>query len=448
MAKVGKSKKSTKTKEKEKVKKTVKKKTLETKTKTKTKKTVKKEPIIGKEIVENTEEKKPIEEKKPKKEIKGKKDKTSKSKKLSKKVRNKIIRLAIITVILSVSLVLLFNENKRSYINNISFVTKNNITTKDLYSKFKAPIYSFAIDKKENPIEVEGLSFVDEDITYTFHDATREELEDGNVLISIPCDMDVELEYVVSDDVDTNWTYTYSYAPVFAFDYYSGDIYRENTISDSKLVLLGGEQEKTSSKNKKKSKEKEEDKMAYTEQVYGGKKFSIGVLNNSTKSTWRSALYQGNEDDGKHFIVSNSSTTIIYIKAPKEYDGMMLAINKNGSSYETWKKEYDTYTKLLSLKDEAKKTGEKSKELEKIEKEQLMVHKLLDQEDELRKEYSKDDFYIIRIADVFKDNYTIKVEENINLLYITGILVLSLAIPTCIFMMIGERNKAHGKRGY
>ncbi len=126
----------------------------------------------------------------------------------------------------------------------------------------------------------------------------------------------------------------------------------------------------------------------------------------------------------------------------------MLAINKNGATKESWQNEYDAYTKIESLKEEEKKTGEKSKELEKLESDSKKIHKLIDSSDDLRKDYSKEDFYIIRVADAFNDSYLIKEESNINLLYITGILVLTLSVLTCIFMMIGERNKAYGKRGY
>ena len=96
------------------------------------------------------------------------------------------------------------------------------------------------------------------------------------------------------------------------------------------------------------------------------------------------------------------------------------------------------------MQEEEKKNGESS-ELKKLEKEKETIHKLLDKSDELRKEYSKEDFYVIRVADLFKDDYLIKEENCINLIYITGILVLSLGILTCMFMIIGERNKAYGK---
>ena len=99
--------------------------------------------------------------------------------------------------------------------------------------------------------------------------------------------------------------------------------------------------------------------------------------------------------------------------------------------------------KLADLQEEAKKTGEKSQELEELEN--PSIHKLLDEDDELRKEYDKDDFYVIRLADIFKDDYIVKEESSINLLNITGILVLSLSVLTCILMIIGERNKAYRK---
>ena len=100
------------------------------------------------------------------------------------------------------------------------------------------------------------------------------------------------------------------------------------------------------------------------------------------------------------------------------------------------------------MQEEEKKTGEKSSELEKIEKDKETIHKLLDKNDEYRNNYDKDDFYVIRVADMFKDDYLVKEESDINLVYVTGILVLSLAVLTCIFMAISERNKAYGKGFY
>lgn len=369
------------------------------------------------------------------------------SKKMDAKAKKKILIILVTAFVLFVFLILLIIINKENYSNNISFITKNGMKVSSPWNKFKAPVYSFAIDKKNNPVEIENLTFLDKNITYSFHDTKRDVLEDGNVLITIPCEMEVELEYVVGDDVDTNWIYTYSYAPVFAFDYYSGDIYREKTISDSNLVLMDGNSE-TKTTKKKKKKEKTEDQMVYTEQVHNDEKISIGILNNSTKSTWGNSLYRGNEEDGKHFVVNNKSDIVIYIKAPKNYDGLTLAINKNGATYDTWKNEYEYYEKLVSLQEEEKKTGEKSNELKKMEQNQEVIHKLLDKNDEYRNNYSKDDFYVIRVADMFKEDYLIEEESDFNLLYVTGILVLTLSVLTCIFMAISERNKAYGKGYY
>ena len=414
------------------------------------KKTVKKEekPVTEKKTVKKVLKEEPKKEKKVEKKVeKAKTEKTVQPeikkprRRLSKKRRKKIIRLFIITFVLTVLLVLLIIFNKNSYSKNTSFITKNSIILSSITDKFEAPIYSFAIDKKDKPIEVEGLEFLDTDITYKFYDIKRDVLEDDNVLITIPCEMETELEYVIEDDVENNWIYTYSYSPVIAFDYYSGDIYKEKTISDSKLVLL--DQGNNTKDKKNKDKNKKEDQMVYTEQVYNDEKITVGVLNNSVKSNWGSNIYQGNKSDGKHFKVNNTSTMIIYIKAPKNYDGLALAINKNGATKETWEREYADYIKLADLQEEAKKTGEKSQELEELEN--PSIHKLLDEDDELRKEYDKDDFYVIRLADIFKDDYIVKEESSINLLNITGILVLSLSVLTCIFMIIGERNKAYRK---
>ena len=70
--------------------------------------------------------------------------------------------------------------------------------------------------------------------------------------------MELELEYVItdeeSDDDSIDWIHTYSYAPVFAFDYYTGDIYHETTVSDGKLILLDTVKDSKETKNKDKKK--------------------------------------------------------------------------------------------------------------------------------------------------------------------------------------------------
>ena len=109
----------------------------------------------------------------------------------------------------------------------------------------------------------------------------------------------------------------------------------------------------------------------------------------------------------------------MYIKAPKDYDGVMFAIDKKGVDYDSWKME-----------------NEQNKESDDEE----IVHKLIDKDDEKRKDYDKDDYYIIRVRDMFKDDYVATVEESTNFLYIIGMVTLVMAIITTIAMFLQERK--------
>ena len=154
---------------------------------------------------------------------------------------------------------------------------------------------------------------------------------------------------------------------------------------------------------------------------------------------------------------------VTYLKAPKSYDGLMLAISKKGMDYDSWKKDYEFETKVNEIekeikenensknkkkdknkdknKDNSEETIEKlKKELETLLKEKEIVHKLIDKNDDTRKDYTKDDFYVIRVADMFKDDYTITQEDNTNFLCIIGIVALVLASITSFAMFIRERK--------
>ena len=401
---------------------------------TKKKKSKSKKSTSTKKVVKNTKNDEVLELKKEiEKSVDGKDKKNEKKEKTKKakfNVKNKKIGWLIASIILIVPLVFLIIINKNNYNENTSYITKNSITISSPETTFKAPIYSFAVDKKEKPIEIDNLIFLDNYITYRFIDAKREVLDDGNVMISVNCEMDAEIDYIEKDDIEEDWFYTFSYAPAFSFDYYTGDVYLEKTIADSKTILMG--------EGKTKNSQKEE--MATTNLTVKNKEIKISVLNNEISNKWGSNIYDGKDADGRRYKATNKSIIVMYFKVPKDYDGMMIAINKKGSSYESWKKDFDRYTKLVSLQEEFEKTGKKSNELESLEKEKTTVYKLLDNNNEKRKDFTKDDYYVFRVIDLFKDDYIIKAENNVNIMYIFGIIVLIMSIITCLLMYLKKDN--------
>ena len=358
-----------------------------------------------------------------------------------KKNNKKSIKYLIITFIFIILTVVMVLVNNKSYNNSVSFISKNNFITSPSTNKFNAPVYAFAIDEKGNPIDIPNIKFLDNKMSYDITDTKREVLDDDNILMTINYEMTTNIEYIEIGDVEEEWFRSISYEPIISFDYNTGEIYLENSISDSK------------------KKDISDDDMKYTEIMVHGKEVKIGVLNNTVESKWESTRYEGNHDDGKHYVTVNKIKVVTYLKAPKSYDGLMLAISKKGMDYDSWKKDYEYETKIKELeknikdiessknkkkdknKDHNAETNEKfKKELETLLKEKDIIHKLIDKDDKTRKDYTKDDFYVIRVADMFKDDYTITKEDNTNFLCIIGIVALVLASITSFAMFIKERQ--------
>jgi hypothetical protein len=116
-------------------------------------------------------------------------------------------------------------------------------------------------------------------------------------------------------------------------------------------------------------------------------------------SKWDGVQLVGNDKNISTYTDTNRMNSIIYVYAPKGYDGIMLAINKNGSSKESVISEIEFKQKYEELIKEAEKTGKKSDELIELEK-KINSNKLLDTT-YLNKKNEKEDFYVFR-ADKIK----------------------------------------------
>ena len=391
--------KSKKTKSKTTKKNTAKK--NNTSSKKKTVKKVSEEKVIKEEIKKEPVKEEKIEVVEVKKVVK------EKPKKKKKKIitKNTII-IFLITLGFIGLLILLIISNKDG--DNVSFVSKNGIKVSSVHETFKAPVYFYTLDKKDNITNLENVKFEDSKMTYRFDEATREEIDDGNVLFTIPCDMEVDVQYTETDEIEEEWHYDYSYAPVFAFDYYTGDVYLEKDISDSKYVY--GAKEETKKDKKKKTNTIE---MEYTNISYITEKHTVGIINNLVSNEIGTAIYQGRTDEGKNYTGTIKARSIMYIKVAKDYDGVMLAISKKGIDETTWKQENE-------------------------KEENKVVYRLLDKEDASRKDYTKDDFYVVRVSDMFKENYNTQVEESDIFPFLVGVVALVLAIITSIAFLVKE----------
>ena len=92
--------------------------------------------------------------------------------------------------------------------------------------------------------------------------------------------------------------------------------------------------------------------------------------------------------------------------------------------------EYNRKQELIKQADE---TGEKSEELIKIEQEEERVKKLVDPNDESRKDLKAEDYYIFKTADIFNIQ---KVEENNNNYIIYIVIGAAVVLLLCIIIPI------------
>ncbi len=204
--------------------------------------------------------------------------------------------------------------------------------------------------------------------------------------------MVVPISYTVSTStVNQNWFRSYAFLQANVFDYYTGELYREkNVVNNGKVSYYNP------------NGNNDED-MQYTDVAWNGKTYRIGLRMESS-SKW-DGIIKGKSADGKdRYNDTNRVTVNAYIYAPKDYDGLMVALNKNGTSKDDVLKQIKYNNKYSELLEEEKKSGTKSNELIEIEKELSKVYKLLDTQYKDIAERNKEDFYIIRVNEILKSN--------------------------------------------
>jgi hypothetical protein len=139
--------------------------------------------------------------------------------------------------------------------------------------------------------------------------------------------MTSDLEYYST--VTTRWYYTYKHTEPFLFDYYTGDIY----------------------KAAKNSEEDKEEDYKYTDIKLGKKEIKVGVISNSGFPGWSKKQDLGKVDGKFHILVPIKNTIDFKVKVPENYDGVVIALSKEGSNennYDLEEKEEDTVRKLIS----------------------------------------------------------------------------------------------------
>lgn len=250
-------------------------------------------------------------------------------------------------------------------------------------------VYFYTVDENGVETKYDDITFNNEKMKYKFSNfKVSKPDKKGYVKLSYDYRMDVDFDFYTSHR--GKWSYTYTYTSPWVFDYYTGEIYRHNQTNvgaDNTLMENGIETEG-------------KDKPKYTTIKWNKKVVKIGVLEKFKIDEWKQSELLGQENGTYHYKNSTGGVVTTEITMPKDYDGIVIALNKEGSTEESHNENKKEYDKLVELQKKAKEEGKKSKELIKLEKEKNKVRKIVDPEDEKRKDYKIDSYYYIRVSDV------------------------------------------------
>ncbi|MBR6033246.1 MAG: hypothetical protein IKP28_00590 [Clostridia bacterium] len=258
-----------------------------------------------------------------------------------------------------------------------AYVEKNNIKVLSATDNYTNPVYCYTTNREETKDLVDvGVSFEKTSASYKFYDYSVSKADkDGNVTVSFKYDMTVPIKYTRTDYSNKiNYYYNVMQSSPVLFDYYTGEEYLLNEYSAS------------ASEDTK--------KMKYNEIKWENKTYKIGVRADTV------IKWNGKETVSENVYADTKNTTITYyISVPQSYDGLMVAIQKNGVTKQDFEDTRNYNKKYNDLKEQAEKTGEKSKELIEWEKKANTMIKLFESRIE-NKKYTKDDFYVFKVKDI------------------------------------------------
>ena len=316
----------------------------------------------------------------------------------SKKIGIIIGLIFILTFLLALIFYFYINSNKQEKNGGTNqkeniikpYVEENNIEIVSSTDEFKIPIKPYARNKEDKtPIEVDGVAFEDTIGTYKFYDYSISDVDENNyVTYSFKYDVVVPISYTVNTSKlnNTNWSRSYAFLQANVFDYYTGELYHEKNFSVTGNVYYHDINN-------------ENDDMAYTNITWNGNEYKIGVRIESS-SKWDGITKVSSSEGIDTYNDTNRLTINTYIYAPKDYDGLMIALNKNGTSKEIVLKQIEFNNKYNELLKDEQNNGEKSNELVEIEHKLNKMYKLLDEQHMDIKERNKNDFYVIRVNEI------------------------------------------------
>ena len=297
--------------------------------------------------------------------------------------------IAIVLIILGV---FLLSGNKKKDNKLKPYVEEHGIKVLSAKKDITIPFIPYAKDSNKNPVIPEGVTFEDTNGTYKFYDYNVGETDDkGYVTYSFKYDLVVPITYTVDTSKNTlnnGWSRSYAFLQANVFDYYTGELYKEKNETISGKVAYHNISNPT------------EEEMQFTNITWDNKTYKIGVRN-EVSSSWDGNRKVNTNDQMETYKDTSRITVAVYVYAPKDYDGLMVTLNKKGTSKDLILKQMEINNKYNELLNAANSTGEKSKELVELEKKLNAVYKLLDTNYNGIKN-TKDDFYVIKVNDITK----------------------------------------------
>lgn len=294
---------------------------------------------------------------------------------------------------------------------------------KDYKKTFENPVFFYTQNENGDREDLEGVEFVNNPMKIIFSNWKMSKPDkEGYVELSYDSTYDVDIE-IFAKPQNKKWYYSFTMNSPMLYDYYTGEIYKTNNVTE------GGTR---SYQNGALTESKEEYK--YTDVAFNGKLTKIGIYTKSSKRNYSGTEKLGKEEDKYHYKDHAKVTVTTYIRMPKDYRGVVLVVNKKGAD-ESLQVELSNNSK--KLKEIEEKYGKDSKEVKEIEKESDIIHKLVDNNDEVRKKFTINDYYHIRLANV----YNIKEPEKTNYKLIIIIVISVVVFLSSIFIIIVNKKK-------
>lgn len=260
---------------------------------------------------------------------------------------------------------------------------KFNYISKD--EAVEIPIYIYAEYTNGDLVSEDIFDFVPSNQNVKIEDINEYKYDENNKIISFKINNSSMIECYHNERITEVIQYNFQYIQPTMFDYNTGDVYRINKENIASIDAFKDAIDLSS------------DDFKYTDITWKKNNYKIGIYEQNLVQTKESENEVDVVDGKDHFKNPVYSYIKVFVLVPNDYDGVSIALDKNGSTKEKVLKQREYEIKYFTLKEEAK-NGTKSSELEEMEKEENQVYKLIDKKNNKRKEYSEDSFYVMRLS--------------------------------------------------